>query len=101
MYLVQARANAELIAELERGKKVEEEKEEVLQWTKEYGDAEEEYVRLGTELQVDLKLPPISPDSVDDSLGNRSIEGVTAEVGITDQAGSNRGTEAAQVPVFS
>ncbi|XP_020875152.1 uncharacterized protein At3g60930, chloroplastic-like [Arabidopsis lyrata subsp. lyrata] len=50
MYLVQARANAELIAELEEGKKVEDEKAEVLQWTAEYVDAEEEYVRLGTEL---------------------------------------------------
>ncbi|KAG7585544.1 hypothetical protein ISN45_Aa02g009010 [Arabidopsis thaliana x Arabidopsis arenosa] len=97
MYLVQARANAELIAELEDGKKVEDEKAEVLQWTAEYGDAEEEYVRLGTELREDLKLPPVSPDSVDNSFGNRSIEGTAAAVGVTDQSGSNQDTEAAQV----
>ncbi|XP_020874178.1 uncharacterized protein At3g60930, chloroplastic-like [Arabidopsis lyrata subsp. lyrata] len=101
MYLVQARANAELIAELEEGKKVEDEKAEVLQWTAEYGDAEEEYVRLGIELREDLKLPPVSPDSVDDSFGNRSIEGTAAAVGVIDQAGSNRDTEAAQVSPVS
>ncbi|KAG7599385.1 hAT-like transposase RNase-H fold [Arabidopsis suecica] len=98
MFLVQARANAELIAELEGGKKVEEEKEEVLQWKAEYGDAEDEFVRLGTELREGLKLPPASPDSVDDSFGNRSIEGVAAGVGILDQAGTNLGSEAARVP---
>ncbi|KAG7572298.1 Ribonuclease H-like superfamily [Arabidopsis suecica] len=98
MFLVQARANAELIAELEGGKKVEEEKEEVLQWKAEYGDAEDEFVRLGTELREGLKLPPASPDSVDDSFGNQSIEGVAAGVGILDQAGTNLGSEAARVP---
>ncbi|KAG7593896.1 hypothetical protein ISN45_Aa01g026830 [Arabidopsis thaliana x Arabidopsis arenosa] len=98
MFLVQARANAELIADLEGGKKVEEEKEEILQWKAEYGDAEDEFVRLGTELREGLKLPPASPDSVDDSFGNRSIEGVAAGVGILDQAGTNLGPEAARVP---
>ncbi|KAG7536785.1 hypothetical protein ISN44_As13g007070 [Arabidopsis suecica] len=98
MFLVQARANAELIAELEGGKKVEEEKEEVLQWKAEYGDAEDEFVRLGTELRENLKLPPASPDYVDDSFRNRSIEGVAAGVGILDQAGTNLGYEAARVP---
>ncbi|XP_020871472.1 uncharacterized protein At3g60930, chloroplastic-like [Arabidopsis lyrata subsp. lyrata] len=97
MYLVQARANAELIAELEEGKRVEDEKAEVLQWTAEYGSAEDEYVRLGTELREDLKLPPVSPDSVDDSFGNRSIEGTAVALGVADQSGSNRGTEVAQV----
>ncbi|CAE5960379.1 unnamed protein product [Arabidopsis arenosa] len=98
MFLVQARANAELIAELEGGKKVEEEKEEILQWKAEYGDAEDEFVRLGTELREGLKLPPASPDSVDDSFGNRSIEGVAVGVGILDQAGTNLGPEAARAP---
>ncbi|XP_020871357.1 uncharacterized protein At3g60930, chloroplastic-like [Arabidopsis lyrata subsp. lyrata] len=97
MYFVQAWANAELIAELEEGKKVEDEKVEVLQWTAEYGDAEEEYVRLGTELREDLKFPPVYPDSVDDSFENRSIEGTAAAIGVTDQMGSNRDTEAARV----
>lgn len=49
MYLVQAKVNAELIAKLECGKKMEDEKEEVLKWTKEFGDAEAKYIRLGTE----------------------------------------------------
>ncbi|XP_020881791.1 uncharacterized protein At3g60930, chloroplastic-like [Arabidopsis lyrata subsp. lyrata] len=97
MYLVQARANAELIAELEEGKRVEDEKAEVLQWTTEYGDAEDEYVRLGTELREDLKLPPISLDSVYNSFGNCSVEGAAAAIGVADQSGSNRGTEVAQV----
>ncbi|XP_020887809.1 uncharacterized protein At3g60930, chloroplastic-like [Arabidopsis lyrata subsp. lyrata] len=92
MYLVQARANAELIAELEEGKRVEDEKAEVLQWTAEYGDAEDEYVRLGTELREDLKLPLVSPDSVDDSFGNHSIKGAAAAIGVADQSGSNRGS---------
>ncbi|KAG7568196.1 hypothetical protein ISN45_Aa04g010290 [Arabidopsis thaliana x Arabidopsis arenosa] len=98
MFLVQARANAELIADLEGGKNVEEEKEEVLQWKAEYGDAEEEFFRIGTELRDDLRLPPASPDSVDDSFGNRSIEGAAAEVGIADQAGSNLNPGAIHVP---
>lgn len=94
---MQARANADLIADLECGKNVEEEKEEVLQWKTEYGDAEEEFVRIGTELQQDLRLPPASPDSVEDSFGNRSSEGVAAGVGITDQAGTNPNSEAAHI----
>ncbi|KAG7559309.1 hypothetical protein ISN45_Aa05g009040 [Arabidopsis thaliana x Arabidopsis arenosa] len=98
MFLVQARANAELIADLEGGKNVEDEKEEVLQWKAEYGDAEEEFVRIGTELREDLRLPPASPDSVEDSFGNRSIEGVAAGIGITDHAGTNLSSEAAHVP---
>ncbi|XP_020876165.1 uncharacterized protein At3g60930, chloroplastic-like [Arabidopsis lyrata subsp. lyrata] len=88
MFLVQARANAELIADLEGGKNVEDEKEEVLQWKAEYGDAEEEFVQIGTELREDLRLPPASPDSVEDNFVIRSIEGVTAGIGITDQAGT-------------
>ncbi|XP_020890806.1 uncharacterized protein At3g60930, chloroplastic-like [Arabidopsis lyrata subsp. lyrata] len=88
MFLAQARANAELIADLEGGKNVEDEKEEVLQWKAEYGDAEEEFVRIGTELREDLRLPPAFPDSVEDNFGNRSIEGVAAGIGITDQAGT-------------
>ncbi|KAG7529492.1 hypothetical protein ISN44_Un137g000050 [Arabidopsis suecica] len=98
MFLVQARANAELIADLEGGKNVEDEKEEVLQWKAEYGDVEEEFVRIGTELREDLRLPPASPDSVEDSFGNRSIEGVAAGIGITDHAGTNLSSEAAHVP---
>ncbi|XP_020865710.1 uncharacterized protein At3g60930, chloroplastic-like [Arabidopsis lyrata subsp. lyrata] len=98
MFLVQARANAELIADLEGGKHVEDEKEEVLQWKAEYGDAEEEFVRIGTELREDLRLPPASPDSVEDNFGNRSIEGVAAGIGITDQAGTNLSSEVAHVP---
>ncbi|XP_020871417.1 uncharacterized protein At3g60930, chloroplastic-like [Arabidopsis lyrata subsp. lyrata] len=94
----EARANAELIADLEGGKNVEDEKEEVLQWKAEYGDAEEEFVRIGTELREDLRLPPASPDSVEDSFGNRSIEGVAAGIGIMDQAGTNLSSEAAHVP---
>ncbi|XP_020877122.1 uncharacterized protein At3g60930, chloroplastic-like [Arabidopsis lyrata subsp. lyrata] len=39
MFQVQARANAELIADLEGSKNLEDEKEEVLQWKAEYGDA--------------------------------------------------------------
>ncbi|KAG7578906.1 hypothetical protein ISN45_Aa03g030710 [Arabidopsis thaliana x Arabidopsis arenosa] len=98
MFLVQARANAELIADLEGGKNVEDEKEEVLQWKAEYGDAEEEFVRIGTELREDLRLPPASPDSVEDSFGNRSIEGVAAGIVITDHAGTNLSSEATHVP---
>ncbi|KAG7557027.1 hypothetical protein ISN44_As11g030280 [Arabidopsis suecica] len=98
MFLVQARANAELIADLESGKNVEEEKEEVLQWKAEYGKAEDEFVRLRTELRENLKLPPASPDSVDDSFGNRSIEGVAVGVRIFNQAGTNLGSEAARIP---
>ncbi|XP_020874491.1 uncharacterized protein At3g60930, chloroplastic-like [Arabidopsis lyrata subsp. lyrata] len=94
----EARANAELIADLEGGKNVEDEKEEVLQWKAEYGDAEEEFVRIGTELREDLRLPPASPDSVEDNFGNRSIEGVAAGIGITDQAGTNLSSEVAHVP---
>ncbi|KAG7567816.1 hypothetical protein ISN45_Aa04g006540 [Arabidopsis thaliana x Arabidopsis arenosa] len=96
MYFVQAKATIELISELEGGKKIEEEKEEVLRWKAEFADAEEEYIRLGTTLREDLKIPPVSPDSVHDSLGQRSIEGAADEVGVIDQSGSNLGAEPTQ-----
>ncbi|KAG7572292.1 hypothetical protein ISN44_As09g006600 [Arabidopsis suecica] len=83
-------------SELEGGKKIEEEKEEVLRWKAEFADAEEKYIRLGTTLREDLKIPPVSPDSVHDSLGQRSIEGAADEVGVIDQSGSNLGAEPTQ-----
>lgn len=54
MNFVQAKANNELISEIGGGKKIEEEKEEVLRWKAEFADAEVEYVRLGTELREGL-----------------------------------------------
>ncbi|KAG7568030.1 hypothetical protein ISN45_Aa04g008680 [Arabidopsis thaliana x Arabidopsis arenosa] len=92
-----AKANDKLITELEGGKKIEYEKQEVLKWKAEYADAEAEYVRLGTELREELKVPPVSPDSTHNNLGNRSMEGFAAEVGIFDQARSNLRDEEAQV----
>ncbi|KAG7571784.1 Zinc finger CCHC-type superfamily [Arabidopsis suecica] len=74
MYLSQAKANAELIAALESGNRIEDEKVEVLKLKEEFGDAEAEYVRLGAELLEDLKIPPVSPDSACDDLRNRSVE---------------------------
>lgn len=97
MYLSQAKANAELIAELENGKKIEDEKEEVEKQKEEFRDAEAEYIRLGAELREDLKVPPVSPNSAHKSLGNRSVEGDAIDVGITDQASTNLNTKAPQV----
>ncbi|KAG7594602.1 Zinc finger CCHC-type [Arabidopsis thaliana x Arabidopsis arenosa] len=71
----EAKANAELIAALESGKRIEDEKVEVLKLKEEFGDAEAEYVRLGAELFEDLKIPLVSPDSACDDLENRSLEG--------------------------
>ncbi|XP_020884944.1 uncharacterized protein At3g60930, chloroplastic-like [Arabidopsis lyrata subsp. lyrata] len=88
MYFSQAKANAELIAELEGGKSIEDEKKEVEAWKEEFGDAEAEYSRLAVELLGTLKVPPVSPDSAHDSLGNRSVEGDATEIGVTDQAGT-------------
>ncbi|CAL9248119.1 unnamed protein product, partial [Arabidopsis halleri] len=50
------------------------------------------------ELLGTLKIPPVSPDSTHDGLGNRSVEGDAIEVGVIDQAGTNLGSEAALVP---
>ncbi|XP_020885912.1 uncharacterized protein At3g60930, chloroplastic-like [Arabidopsis lyrata subsp. lyrata] len=98
MYFSQAKANAELIVELEEGKSIEDEKKEVEAWKEEFGDAEAEYSQLAVELLETLKIPPVSPDSAHDSLGNRSVEGEAIEVGVIDQAGTNLGSEAALVP---
>ncbi|XP_020868238.1 uncharacterized protein At3g60930, chloroplastic-like [Arabidopsis lyrata subsp. lyrata] len=98
MYFSQAKANAELIAELEAGKSIEDEKKEVEAWKEEFGDAEAEYSQLAVELLETLKIPPVSPDSAHDSLGNRSVEGEAVEVGVIDQAGTNLCSEAALVP---
>lgn len=97
MYLSQAKANAELIAEPENGMKIEDEKEEVDKQKEEFGDAEAEYIRLGAELREDLKVPPVSPNSAHKGLGNRSVEDDAIDVGVTDQAGTNLNTEAPQV----
>lgn len=98
MYISQAKANAELIAEPENGMKIEDEKEEVDKQKKEFGDgAEAEYIRLGAELREDLKVPPVSPNSAHKGLGNRSVEGDAIDVSVTDQAGTNLNTEAPQV----
>ncbi|KAG7564198.1 hypothetical protein ISN44_As10g009660 [Arabidopsis suecica] len=98
VYFLQAKANAELIDALEAGGKIEDEKLEVAKWKEEYGDAEAEYVRLGAELLGDLKVPPVSPDSASDGLGNRSVESDAADVGVLDQSGTNLNPAATDVP---
>ncbi|KAG7567962.1 hypothetical protein ISN45_Aa04g007950 [Arabidopsis thaliana x Arabidopsis arenosa] len=98
IYFSQAKANAELIAELERGKKIEDEKEEVMKWKEEFGDAEAEYAKLGAELLEDLKISPVSPVSAHDGLGNRSVESDAVDAGVVNQAGTNLNPEAARVP---
>ncbi|KAG7583626.1 hypothetical protein ISN44_As08g031410 [Arabidopsis suecica] len=97
IYLSQAKANAELIEALESGGTIEEEKEEVLKWKEEYGDAEAEYARLGAELLGDLEVAPVSPDFVPNVLGDRSIEGVV-ETEVVDPVGPSLTSEAARTP---
>ncbi|KAG7594083.1 hypothetical protein ISN45_Aa01g028630 [Arabidopsis thaliana x Arabidopsis arenosa] len=97
IYLSQAKANAELIEALESGGTIEEEKEEVLKWKEEYGDAEAEYARLGAELLGGLEVAPVSPDFVPNVLGDRSTEGVV-ETEVVDPVGPNLTSEAAQTP---
>ncbi|KAG7559369.1 hypothetical protein ISN45_Aa05g009670 [Arabidopsis thaliana x Arabidopsis arenosa] len=102
MYFVQAKANnGELIFELEGGKKIEEAREEVLRWKVEFADAESEYIRLGIELREDLKVPPVSPDSIHDSLENRSVEGVADEMGVTIRPGQTCLTSQREPPTRS
>ncbi|KAG7579702.1 hypothetical protein ISN45_Aa03g038210 [Arabidopsis thaliana x Arabidopsis arenosa] len=96
IYFSQAKANSELIETLESGGKIEEEKEEVLKWKEEYGDAEAEYARLGAELLGDLKVAPVSPDSVQNVLGDGPVEVVETEV--VDPIGPSLTSEAAQIP---
>ncbi|KAG7552289.1 hypothetical protein ISN45_Aa06g028880 [Arabidopsis thaliana x Arabidopsis arenosa] len=98
VYFSQAKANAELIEALEAGGKIEDEKLEVAKWKEEYGDAEAEYARLGAELLGHLKIPPVSPDSAHDGLGNRSVESEAADAGVLDQAGTNLNSEAGDAP---
>ncbi|KAG7548474.1 hypothetical protein ISN44_As12g036630 [Arabidopsis suecica] len=98
VYFSQAKANAELIDALEAGGTIEEERLEVAKWKEEFGDAEAEYARLGAELLGHLKIPPVSPDSTHDGLGNRSVESEAAEAGVLDQAGTNFNSEAGDVP---
>ncbi|XP_002878865.2 uncharacterized protein At3g60930, chloroplastic [Arabidopsis lyrata subsp. lyrata] len=98
VYLCQAKANAELIAALECGGKIEEEKEEVLKWKEEYGDAEAEYAKLGAELLGDLKVAPVSPDSDQNVLGGRPVEDEVVETEVVDLVGPSLNSEAVQIP---
>ncbi|KAG7552321.1 Ribonuclease H-like superfamily [Arabidopsis thaliana x Arabidopsis arenosa] len=98
VYFLQVKANAELIEALEAAGKIEDKKLEVAKWKEEYGDAEAEYVRLGAELLGDLKVPPVSPDSTHDGLGNRSVESDAADAGVLDQSGTNLNSAATDVP---
>jgi len=61
----------------------------VLAWKKKYTDAEATYNKLVVELKEELKIPPVSPNLIPNSLGNRSTEGLADEVGVTDHASSN------------
>jgi len=78
-----------LITKLEGGGSLEEEKKQVLAWKKEYDDAEATYNKLVVELKEELKIPPVFPNLIPNSLGNRSAEGLADEVGVTDHASSN------------
>ncbi|KAG7533613.1 hypothetical protein ISN45_Aa08g012350 [Arabidopsis thaliana x Arabidopsis arenosa] len=98
LHEIEAKANAELIEALESGKRIEDEKEEVLKWKEEFGDSEAEYARLGAELFEDLKFSMMSPDSVNDGIGNRSVESNAADAGVLDQSGTNLNPAATDVP---
>ncbi|XP_024013953.1 uncharacterized protein At3g60930, chloroplastic-like [Eutrema salsugineum] len=60
-------------------------------WESEYAD-DKAYERIASEIQGELYYSPVSPDSVDTTLGNEPLEETAANLGIVDPNGSNAGT---------
>ncbi|XP_024010910.1 uncharacterized protein At3g60930, chloroplastic-like [Eutrema salsugineum] len=91
--LGQIKGNLAMIADLKKpyALTLDDEEAKLKSWESKYAD-DEAYERIASEIRGELYYSPISPDSVDTTLGNESLEETTANLGVVDPNGSNAGT---------
>ncbi|XP_024014513.1 uncharacterized protein At3g60930, chloroplastic-like [Eutrema salsugineum] len=91
--LRQIKGNLAMIADLKKpdAPTLDDEEAKLKSWESEYAD-EEAYERIASEIRGELYYSPISPDSVDTTLGNEPLVETAANLGVVDPNGSNAGT---------
>ncbi|XP_024013065.1 uncharacterized protein LOC112087274 [Eutrema salsugineum] len=91
--LGQIKGNLAMIADLKKpdAPTLDDEEAKLKSWESEYAD-DEAYERIASEIRGELYYSPVSPDSVDTTLGNEPIEETTANLGVVDPNVSNAGT---------
>lgn len=80
------------IIQKENAPTLDSEVEKLTGWRAELVGADGEFEKIESELKNELKLSPVSPDSMDSLLGAEPTENVAANVGITDFSSSNADT---------
>ncbi|XP_024014017.1 uncharacterized protein At3g60930, chloroplastic-like [Eutrema salsugineum] len=95
--LGQIKGNLAMIAVLKKpdAPTLDDEEAQLKSWESEYAD-DDVYELITSEIRGELVFSPVSPDSVDTSLGNEPLEETAANLSVVDPNGSNAGT-----PVFS
>ncbi|XP_024009398.1 uncharacterized protein At3g60930, chloroplastic-like [Eutrema salsugineum] len=91
--LGQIKGNLAMIAVLKKpdAPTLDDEEAQLKSWESEYAD-DDLYERIASEIRGELVFLPVSPDSVDTSLGNEPLEETAANLGVVDPNGSNAGT---------
>ncbi|XP_024010648.1 uncharacterized protein At3g60930, chloroplastic-like [Eutrema salsugineum] len=91
--LGQIKSNLAMIADLKKpdAPTLDDEEAKLKSWESEYVD-DEAYERIASEIRGELYYSPVSPDSVDTTLGNEPLEETAANLGVVDPNGSNAGT---------
>ncbi|XP_024013075.1 uncharacterized protein LOC18020415 [Eutrema salsugineum] len=91
--LGQIKGNLAMIADLKKpdAPTLDDEEAKLKSWESEYAD-DEAYERIASEIRGELYYSPVSPDSVDTTLGNEPLEETSANLGVVDPNGSNAGT---------
>ncbi|XP_024013052.1 uncharacterized protein At3g60930, chloroplastic-like [Eutrema salsugineum] len=91
--LGQIKVNLAMIAVLKKpdAPTLDDEEAQLKSWESEYAD-DDACERIASEIRGELVFSPVSPDSVDTSLGNEPLEETAANLGVVDPNGSNAGT---------
>ncbi|XP_024010358.1 uncharacterized protein At3g60930, chloroplastic-like [Eutrema salsugineum] len=91
--LGQIKGNLAMVADLKKpdAPTLDDEEAKLKSWESEYAD-DEAYERIASEIRGELYYPPVSPNSVDTTLGNEPLKETAANLGVVDPNGSNAGT---------
>ncbi|XP_024010751.1 uncharacterized protein At3g60930, chloroplastic-like [Eutrema salsugineum] len=91
--LGQIKGNLAMIAVLKKpdAPTLDDEEAQLKSWESEYAN-DDAYERIAFKIRGELVFSPVSPDSVDTSLGNEPLEETVANLGVVDPNGSNAGT---------
>ncbi|XP_024013047.1 uncharacterized protein At3g60930, chloroplastic-like [Eutrema salsugineum] len=86
--LGQIKGNLAMIADLKKpdAPTLDDEDAKLKSWESEYTD-DEVYERIASEIRGELVFSPVSPDSVDTSIGNEPLEETAANLGVVDPTG--------------